>query len=530
MKTSGISCHGGNDGYAEAIVEGGVEPITYSWNDPANQHTARAVGLVASTYIVEVSDINGCIDTDSIVLTQPDSLLIFQAAITHNLCFGDKAGSIQLSVSGGIAPYEYSWNGIEGNNGIDSLGAGWYQLHLIDHAGCEIDTLFRILEPERLEAIAEITTAVQLIGGSAEITVTANGGLPPYVGTGQFFVSPGVQTFTVVDSNFCTDEVTINVPDAGKLMAEDVAACLGDYVELPIMVYGFKDIVSFGLNLKYDPEIMNCEGFNYADPDIKDALSVKADSLSGRVSIQWTQSTPASIADSGQLIRLIFKTNEPGKCHVDLDDSIPGYNIFFNQDHHQINVQFEAGQVNVIRPATVEIIGDKMLEAGDPLELIGMIWTGNPVDISWKSPGNATTHGNSLTIDHVRESDQGFYSIFIIDKNGCMTDDTAWISVGSRQLSRIEVPSAFTPNGDGLNDVFLAYTNLDIEFTYKMIVFNKWGQQIFESDDIKQGWDGTFNGQPCQTDLYTWVVYFSVPPYYQMEQESPLRGVVMLMK
>ncbi len=111
-----------------------------------------------------------------------------------------------------------------------------------------------------------------------------------------------------------------------------------------------------------------------------------------------------------------------------------------------------------------------------------------------------------------------------------MTDDTAWVSVGSRQLSRIEVPTAFTPNSDGLNDIFLAYTNLDIEFTFKMIVFNKWGQQIFESDDIDQGWDGTFNGQPCQTDLYTWVVYFSVPPYYQMEQESPLRGVVMLLK
>jgi gliding motility-associated-like protein len=93
------------------------------------------------------------------------------------------------------------------------------------------------------------------------------------------------------------------------------------------------------------------------------------------------------------------------------------------------------------------------------------------------------------------------------------------------------MPNAFTPNGDGLNDVFEAKTNLsDVGFTFHMSIYNKWGEEIFTSNDFRKGWDGTFKGQLCQEDLYTWTIRFSAPPKYSFVQKSPQRGFVMLLR
>ena len=71
---------------------------------------------------------------------------------------------------------------------------------------------------------------------------------------------------------------------------------------------------------------------------------------------------------------------------------------------------------------------------------------------------------------------------------------------------RVYIPSSFTPNGDGLNDVFdiSAYRPCDI---YKLTIFNRWGQKVFESNDMANiGWDGTFNGEKLAEDIYIYIV------------------------
>jgi gliding motility-associated-like protein len=167
---------------------------------------------------------------------------------------------------------------------------------------------------------------------------------------------------------------------------------------------------------------------------------------------------------------------------------------------------------------------------GEPLELMVMAWTGNPAAYDWTGPGNIHTDKYNLKIDPFLEQNEGFYTVKVLDHNGCISGDTTFINAGIRQIGRIIVPNAFTPNGDGLNDDFLVYTNLDVKFQFRMLVFNKWGQQLFESNDIMKGWDGTFKGEECQPDLYTWIIYFTVPASIEMEQKSPLKGVVMLVK
>jgi gliding motility-associated-like protein len=65
------------------------------------------------------------------------------------------------------------------------------------------------------------------------------------------------------------------------------------------------------------------------------------------------------------------------------------------------------------------------------------------------------------------------------------------------------IPNSFTPNGDGLNDIFKPKTLAELE-NYTMLIFNRWGQLIFESNDLKKGWDGKYKGKLLEFGVYTY--------------------------
>jgi gliding motility-associated-like protein len=68
------------------------------------------------------------------------------------------------------------------------------------------------------------------------------------------------------------------------------------------------------------------------------------------------------------------------------------------------------------------------------------------------------------------------------------------------------VPNTFTPNGDGIND-FFTIKGRDIK-TFKLYIFNRWGQLIFESDNMDNQWNGTYQSEPVQIDTYVWKVEY----------------------
>jgi gliding motility-associated-like protein len=100
------------------------------------------------------------------------------------------------------------------------------------------------------------------------------------------------------------------------------------------------------------------------------------------------------------------------------------------------------------------------------------------------------------------------YTVWGMDQYGCV--DSAYVTITVDSSLHEFIPSAFTPNGDGLNDAFrplgLSYQKL-VEFR----VFNRWGQQVFYSNNIKNGWDGTFNGVPQDAGVYNYIVIVSRP-------------------
>jgi gliding motility-associated-like protein len=93
------------------------------------------------------------------------------------------------------------------------------------------------------------------------------------------------------------------------------------------------------------------------------------------------------------------------------------------------------------------------------------------------------------------------------------------------------IPGAFTPNHDGLNDVFRAVWNADVLPTsFRLLIYNQWGELLYTGSDINQGWDGTYNGDPCPVGIYTYLLSVDKPAGNSPAQETTTRGIVTLVR
>jgi gliding motility-associated-like protein len=141
---------------------------------------------------------------------------------------------------------------------------------------------------------------------------------------------------------------------------------------------------------------------------------------------------------------------------------------------------------------------------------------GGFISYSWSTGSTDST----ITV-----SDEGNYIVQVEDHNCCFNSDTVYIKV-----FQYFVPTAFTPNGDGLNDVFRViglYRNIN----FHMYIYNRWGGLIFESDNIDDGWDGTYKNGKCEPDTYAWVVHIDFLGQDILTNGSiVLKGTVILVK
>jgi len=99
----------------------------------------------------------------------------------------------------------------------------------------------------------------------------------------------------------------------------------------------------------------------------------------------------------------------------------------------------------------------------------------------------------------------GSYKLTVKDKNGCVGSDS--IQLFDARCIPFAIPNAFTPNRDGKNDQFRPFIT-QVVTGYKMTIWNRWGEKIFESEIPKQGWDGTYKGQQQAAGTYVYQIQF----------------------
>jgi gliding motility-associated-like protein len=119
------------------------------------------------------------------------------------------------------------------------------------------------------------------------------------------------------------------------------------------------------------------------------------------------------------------------------------------------------------------------------------------------TPNDGSLTDNNINNPVATPTEKTIYTVYGIDSAGCR--DTASITIDVDYNDHEFIPTGFTPNGDGRNDVFgpmgLKYQKL-IEF----MVFNRWGQMVFSANSDRQMWDGTFNGQPLDAGVYFYTI------------------------
>ena len=185
VKNSDVTCFGGNEGSATGSAIGGTvaADYQYSWNDPANQNTATATGLVAGSYQINITDDNGCEDSATVTINEPTEI-ITSAVMTNVSCSGAGDGSIDLTSSGGSGTFLFDWDNDgsgdnDDNEDLFSLSGGTYCVSIIDQSQplCQLDTCFTITESSAL-SITETITNVDCNGDSTgSINLVVTGGV-----------------------------------------------------------------------------------------------------------------------------------------------------------------------------------------------------------------------------------------------------------------------------------------------------------------------------------------------------------------
>jgi gliding motility-associated-like protein len=102
----------------------------------------------------------------------------------------------------------------------------------------------------------------------------------------------------------------------------------------------------------------------------------------------------------------------------------------------------------------------------------------------------------------------GKYYVTVTDEVGCKASDTMIVKTNPNLLpNKVYIPNAFTPNNDGLNDVF-PFDEPVMQTDYNLKVFNRWGEKVYDSDINRQPWDGTTRKDDSQMDAYMWVASY----------------------
>ncbi|WP_271855431.1 hypothetical protein, partial [Patiriisocius marinus] len=216
---SGVTCNGDSDGTVDATITGGSGNFTYSWDNGATTEDISA--LAGGVYTITVTDtVTLCTATANATVIEPN-VLSSGIAVNSVLCFGESTGSLDLTVSGGTAPYSFAWSNGATTEDINTLSAGVYSVVITDVNGCRLNDSAEVLEPAA-ELTAQVDSQVDVLcGAESSVTVSAQGGTLPYSysldgATGQangIFtdLAAGTYVVTVVDGNGCTIDVDFDI-------------------------------------------------------------------------------------------------------------------------------------------------------------------------------------------------------------------------------------------------------------------------------------------------------------------------------
>ncbi len=238
-----VSCKGGNNGTASVAVNlGGTFPYDFVWS---NGGTGQSVNnLTAGTYFVTLTDGNGCQSNSQVIVTEPASALMGYINTNAALCNGAASGQITAVISGGTLPssgeYNYIWSNGATTAVVSGVTAGNYSVTVTDANGCTL-SISTVVNQAGSVTMSLVSTINALCAGGTDgrATVVAFGGTGTIVyqwSNGQNTptvtgLSAGVYTVTASDDNGCSQSITVTVGEGAAVeitTAITNVSCFGD--------------------------------------------------------------------------------------------------------------------------------------------------------------------------------------------------------------------------------------------------------------------------------------------------------------
>lgn len=220
------TCYRGNNGRVVLSASGGPAPYEYAMDTLVFGNSSQFNSLLAGSYTFYARDSIGCIDSLDFVINQPPPLVLSVDSITNILCSGDSTGQIQVSGSGGVAPYSFTLD--DGNFGtlgsFTNLPAGIYMVRIKDSQNCEDSTKVSLLESAPLLSLMQIDAPISCYGahdGAISVSSAGGNGNLQYVWQGfpdtdsnLLNLSPGNFIVTISDQAGCntTDSIRLSEP------------------------------------------------------------------------------------------------------------------------------------------------------------------------------------------------------------------------------------------------------------------------------------------------------------------------------
>ncbi|MDQ3049698.1 MAG: SprB repeat-containing protein [Bacteroidota bacterium] len=222
-----VFCFGDATGAINLNIVGGGVGLIFDWSNGATSEDIS--GLTAGTYTVTVTDENGCSVTGSAEIVQPDAALEVNETHLDASCFDGSDGSIDLTITGGTAPYEVNWSNNSTDEDLTGLSEGTYSVVVTDFFGCTAGFSVDIEEPTQI-VIDDTQENVACNGGNdGSIDISVSGGTPGYdylwednsTAEDRTGLSAGTYTVTVTDDNGCTATETYFISQAGTLELDE---------------------------------------------------------------------------------------------------------------------------------------------------------------------------------------------------------------------------------------------------------------------------------------------------------------------
>jgi gliding motility-associated-like protein len=463
-------CFQGNTGSFTVIASGGTAPYRYSWTGPDNfsSSVANPQNLVSGRYQVTVTDANGCTLTGTAQTITEPSPLVLTAQIQSETCADAGDGRIELTLFGGLSPYQVRWDhGVTGPV-ASAIGPGTYRVTVMDQGGCTQTAEYSLLPIPllRLEGRVTYQATQSPLQISALLQSDVQGGTPPYTyrwSSGQNTPSlrvtqSGTYTLQLKDSKGCVQEkvfvVNLPLPLAIDMIVNTVPLCEEGGQESTLRL------------------------------TIRDGLPP--------YQITWTM---GSVRATG----LQFITRESGLVEVEVRDALG---------------LLQKRAITIAPRLTGPLDFEQRFESQTEFkaDLVGFKGAFRPIAtwphqvISWDF-GDGTSSSEASTTHTYTRKGKYTVTLTVLDNSGCLITHSKALDILDYF---IEIPNVFTPNGDNLNDTFFPkfrfITNLQLQ------VMNKWGELIYRSRGLEDaGWDGSVAGQKAPEGVYVYKLSFQVP-------------------